>query len=56
MSVRGKNPTVFYGTLNREKRIGNSFKSFIYFFIFRNLCADCYSNPISVPDKNLTVF
>ena len=42
MSVRDKNPTDFYGTGNREKRIGKSFKSFIYFFICRNLCADCY--------------
>jgi len=31
MSVRGKNPTAFYGTGNREKRRGKSFKSFIYF-------------------------
>ena len=45
MSVRGKNPTVFYGTLNREKRIGKSFKSFIYFLICRNLWAECYIYP-----------
>ena len=42
MSVRGKNPTAFYGTGNREKRRGKSFKSFIYFLICRNLCADYY--------------
>ena len=35
--VRGKNPTAFYEKENREKRIGKSFKSFIYFLIGRNL-------------------
>jgi hypothetical protein len=33
MSVRGKNPTAFYGMGNREQRIGKSFKSFIYLTI-----------------------
>ena len=42
--VRGKNPTAFYEKENREKRIGKSFKSFIYFLIGRNLCANCYKN------------
>jgi hypothetical protein len=42
--VRGKNPTAFYEKENREKRIGKSFKSFIYFLIGRNLCANCYRN------------
>ena len=37
MSVRGKNPTAFHEIGNTEKRIGKSFKSFIYFLIFRNL-------------------
>ena len=40
--VRGKNPTAFYEKGNREKRIGKSFKSFIYFLICRNLCANRY--------------
>ena len=46
MSVRGKNPTAFQGTGtgNKEQIIGKSFKSFIYFLIFRNLCANCYSS------------
>ncbi|MDE5109268.1 MAG: hypothetical protein O4808_20140 [Trichodesmium sp. St17_bin3_1_1] len=44
MSIRGKNPTAFYGTGNREKRIGKSFKSFIYFLICRNLWVNCYRN------------
>jgi hypothetical protein len=42
MSVRDKNPTAFYGKLKREQRIVKTFKSFIYFLICRNLCADCY--------------
>ena len=42
MSDFGKNPTAFWGTRKREQRIGKSFKSFIYFLICRNLCADCY--------------
>ena len=42
MSVRGKNSTAFYRIGNREKRIGKSFKSFIYFLICRNLWADWY--------------
>ena len=29
-------------TENREQRIDKSFKSFIYFFMCCNLCADCY--------------
>ena len=47
--IRGKNPTAFQGTGNRkqvtgnrEQRIGKSFRSFIYFLICHNLCADCY--------------
>ena len=36
MNVRGKNPTGFQGTGNREQRIGKSFKSFIYLLKCRN--------------------
>jgi len=42
MSICGKNITAFYGTGKMEQRIAKSFKSFIYFLICRNLCADCY--------------
>ena len=48
MSVRGKNPTAFYEIGNTEKRIGKSFKSFIYFLICRNL----FGTPIVILIKN----
>ena len=37
MSVCDKKPTTFSATGNREQRIGKSFKSFIDFWICRNL-------------------
>ncbi|MDE5113841.1 MAG: hypothetical protein O4803_06080, partial [Trichodesmium sp. St15_bin1_1] len=39
--ICGKNHSAFSGTGKREQIVGKSFNRFIYFFICRNLWADC---------------
>ena len=56
MSVRGKNLTAFQETINSQQRIDKSFKSFIYFLIYRNLFSiaiDKLSTEMSVKTKQL---